>query len=102
MFDTLLADKRVDRVYFTGMLTHGQSDFAVPYIDPVSHTLRTYYPDFLVLKGDGSYIIIEVKRDDQIDDEVVLAKADYARQMAVASGMEYKMVKGTEASKGMN
>jgi type III restriction enzyme len=102
MFDTLLADPLVDRVYFTGMLTHGQSDFAVPYIDPVSHTLRTYYPDFLVLKGDGSYIIIEVKRDDQIDDEVVLAKQEYATQMAVASGMTYKMVKGTEAGKGLN
>jgi hypothetical protein len=68
----------------------------------VSHTLRTYYPDFLVLKGDGSYIIIEVKRDDQIDDEVVLAKQEYATQMAVASGMTYKMVKGTEAGKGLN
>jgi hypothetical protein len=102
MFDTLLTDGRVDRVYFTGMLTHGQSDFAVPYIDPVSHTLRTYYPDFLVLKSDGSYLILEVKRDDQIDDAVVLAKQEYATQMAVASGMTYKMVPGKEAGKGMN
>lgn len=103
MFDALMQDKqRVDKVYFTGMLTHGQSDFAVPYIDPVSHSLRTYYPDFLVLKGDGSYIIVEVKGEDKIDDAVVLAKQEYATQMAVASGMSYRMVPGKEAGKGLN
>lgn len=56
------------------MLTHGQSDFFVQYIDPESHTIRSYYPDFLVQKEDGTYAIIEVKGDNKIDDPIVLAK----------------------------
>ncbi|MBV5323607.1 type III restriction endonuclease, partial [bacterium] len=48
LFWDLLRDGRVTKVYFTGMLTHGQSDFFVQYIDPDSHTIRSYYPDFLM------------------------------------------------------
>jgi type III restriction enzyme len=82
------------------MLTHGQSDFVINYIDPVSHTVRNYYPDFLVKLNDGTYTIIEVKGDNMVDDEVVKAKADYASQLAVASNMTYKMIKGSDANNG--
>jgi type III restriction enzyme len=51
--------------------------------------------------GSEKYIIIEVKGDNKIDDEVVKAKADYASQLAGASGMTYKIIKGSEASKGI-
>ena len=100
LFWTLLHDEQVEKVWFTGMLTHGQSDFMVNYIDPESHTLRCYYPDFLVKMKDGSYIIIEVKGDNMVDDEVVRAKAEYARQLAIASNMQYRMIKGTAAMEG--
>ena len=83
------------------MLTHGQSDFVINYIDPTSHTVRGYYPDFLVEMQDGSFIILEVKGDDKIDDAVVLAKADYATQLATVNDMKYQMIKGTDAMKGM-
>lgn len=99
-FDKLLIDKRVDKVWFTGMLTHGQSDFCVPYIDPESHTLRTYYPDFLVQLLDGSYVMFEVKADYQIEDAVVQAKQKWAHEMATASGMKYEMVAATKAGLG--
>lgn len=33
-------------------------------------------------------------------DAVVKAKAHYARQIAGASGMEYKIIKGSEAMQG--
>lgn len=79
------------------MLTHGQTEFLINYIDPISGGVRSYYPDFLVPKNDGSYVIIEVKGDNMIDDEVVLAKKAYANQMANASNMEYMIIKGTEA-----
>jgi type III restriction enzyme len=36
-----------------------------------------------------------------MDDEVVLAKADYASQFAGASGMTYQMIKGSEANNGI-
>ncbi len=101
LFWTLLHDSSIDKVWFTGMLTHGQSDFVISYIDPTSHTVRNYYPDFLVKMNDGSYIIVEVKGDNMIDDEVVKAKADYATQLATASNMTYKMIKGTEAMNGI-
>ena len=97
-FWRLINDDKISQVYFTGMLTHGQSEFNINYIDPVSHTVRTYYPDFLIKHNDESYTIYEVKGDNMIDDEVVLAKANYAQQMAVASGMKYEMVKGSEVN----
>jgi len=100
LFWNLLKDGKVKKLYFTGMLTHGQSDFYVQYIDPESHTVRSYYPDFLVQKEDGKYVIVEVKGDNKIEDPVVLAKQEFAEQMAVASGMTYKIIKGTDAAQG--
>lgn len=100
LFWDLLYDGRVTELYFTGMFTHGQSDFYVQYIDPDSHTIRSYYPDFLIKKDDGSYVIIEVKGDNKIDDPVVLAKQAFAQQMASASNMTYKMIKGSDAGNG--
>ena len=61
MFNSLLKDELIEKVWFTGMLTHGQSDFLIRYIDPESHTVRSYYPDFLVKLKSEKYIIIEVK-----------------------------------------
>lgn len=98
MFWILLNSKKVEKVWFTGMLTHGQTEFIINYIDPVSGGVRSYYPDFLIKKNDGTYLILEVKGDNMIDDETVLAKKEYAMQMATASMMSYDIVKGTEVS----
>lgn len=101
LFWGLLREQRVKKIYFTGMLTHGQSDFFIQYIDPASRTVRSYYPDFIFQREepDGSlkYVIVEVKADNQIDDAVVQAKKEYANQIAVASGMEYQLMKSTDA-----
>lgn len=98
MFWTLLKDERLTKVWFTGMLTAGQTDFAINYIDPESKAVRSYYPDFLIQKADGSYIIIEVKGDHMIDDAVVQAKKEYAQQIASSSKMEYVIVPGSKAN----
>lgn len=95
MFWNLINDNRFSKVWFTGMLTAGQTEFVINYIDPESNTVRSYYPDFLVQKADGSYIIIEVKGENKLDDAVVLAKKEYAKQIAAASNMEYIMVPGS-------
>lgn len=97
MFWSLINDNRFEKVWFTGMLTAGQTEFMINYIDPESNTVRSYYPDFLVQKTDGSYIIIEVKGENKIDDAVVLAKKEYAQQIASASSMEYVIVPGKQA-----
>ncbi|HMQ04287.1 MAG TPA: DEAD/DEAH box helicase family protein [Pyrinomonadaceae bacterium] len=100
LFRDLLADERVKKIYFTGMLTHGQTDFYIQYIDPDSHTVKRYYPDFLVQLEDDSWLIVEVKGDNLIEASVVQAKAAYARQLAAASQMRYSIIKGTDAGAG--
>lgn len=97
LFWDLLQEDKVSKVYFTGMLTHGQSDFYIQYIDPESGIIRSYYPDFIFQKNDGSYVIVEVKADHMIDDRVVQAKARFTQEIAVASDMTYEIIKGTDA-----
>jgi hypothetical protein len=79
------------------MLTHGESDFYINYIDPEIHMVRNYYPDFLIKTMDNKWLIIEIKGDNKIDDPVVLAKAEYARKLAADSMFQYFMIKGTDA-----
>ena len=100
LFWYLMREEKVKQVYFTGMLTHGQSDFYIQYIDPESHVVRQYYPDFLMQKDDDSWVIVEVKGDNMIDDKIVLAKAAATQQRANASDMSYKIIKGTDATDG--
>ena len=101
LFWDLLREQRVKKIYFTGMLTHGQSDFFIQCIDPVSRTVRRYYPHSIFQREeqDGSlkYVIVEVKADNQIEDAKVQAKKDFAQQIAVASGMESHLLKSTDA-----
>ena len=78
LFWDLLKHNKVKKIYFKGMLTHGQSGFFIQYIDLESHVVRSYYPDFLFesIEEDGTtkYVIVEVEADDQIDDAVVEAR----------------------------
>ena len=96
-----LQDGSVEKIWFTGMLTHGQSEFCISYIDPISNTLRNYYPDFLVRKKNGSYTIVEIKGEDQIEDAVVKAKQNYATQLAMGSGFTYELIPSKKASAGL-
>ena len=100
LFWYLLREDKVKQVYFTGMLTHGQSDFYIRYIDPESHVVRQYYPDFLMQKDDDAWVIVEVKGDNMIDDKIVQAKAAATREKASASHMSYKIIKGSEVEDG--
>ena len=85
----------VEEIYFTGMFTAGQGDFSIQYFDPESQRIRNYYPDFLAKMKDGSYQIIEVKADNQIENVVVKAKADAAKEIAAESSMEYVILPAT-------
>ncbi len=78
-----------------------QTDFYINYIDPVSGGVRAYYPDFLALDDEGTYHIIEVKGDNKIDDAVVLAKKQYAEQIASASNMKYIILRGSDCENGV-
>ena len=98
-FMQYITHEKVKEIYFTGMFTAKQGDLAVQYYDSESGRVRHYYPDFLAKLEDGSYQLIEVKGDNKIDDAVVKAKAAAAHEMAVASGVEYKMYAGSEVMK---
>ena len=91
-----ITSSKVKEVYFTGMFTSNQGDLSIQYYDPESRRIRHYYPDFLALMEDGSYQLIEVKGDNKIDDVVVKAKADAAREIAAESDMEYIMYAGSK------
>lgn len=88
----LFGNAEIRHIWFTGMLTNGQSDFYVHYIDPELHTLRSYYPDFLVELNDGKYYIVEIKGRHLVNDSSTRAKAEYAKQMASQSEMEYVFI----------
>lgn len=94
LFYQHINSKKVTELYFTGMFTSSRSDFAVHYFDPESGRLRKYYPDFLAKMEDGTYQIIEVKQDNMIDNDVVIAKKKAAEQMAYANKMQYIIYPG--------
>lgn len=88
----LLNNNEVDEIYFTGMLTHGQSKFVFHYIDPETNIVRNYYPDFLVKFKQGYYKVYEVKADGMIEDAVVQAKKDFAEKELRSSNIQYEMI----------
>ena len=94
----LFHNEKIKHIWFTGMLTNGQSDFFVRYIDPDSHALRSYYPDFLVEMQDGTFYIVEIKGENLIGTPVTNAKVDYARQMFDAQNrMNYVFIPSQHA-----
>ncbi len=98
----VLHSKMVDKIWFTGMLTHGQSEFYIQYVDPDTHRVRSYYPDFLIRKNDGSLVMVEIKGENMIDHPTVIAKQEYAEMIAKASDIEmsYVMIRGQQAKDG--
>lgn len=95
LFNQLVySDGDIAEVYFTGMFTSGQSGLAIQYVDPVSHVVRNYYPDFFVRTTEDKVELIEVKGDNKIDNATVRAKAAAAKDIADASEIEYGVIAG--------
>lgn len=90
---------KVKEVYFTGMFTSQYNGLAIQYIDPETHSVRSYYPDFISFRDDDTIEIIEVKGDHEFESPVVQAKADAAVEMAVESKMCYRMIGSTSIMK---
>ena len=95
-FLNVIRQDAIKEVYFTGMLTHGQTDFHINYIDPDTHGVRSYYPDFLILTKNGDWLVVEVKARNMMDDRDVLAKQTFAETMLKASKISYHMVAHTD------
>jgi len=82
------------------MLTHGESDFFISYIDPISQTVRKYFPDFLMQNKDGSWTMIEIKGDYTIDDALTAPKAKYTLEMGFVNKMEYRLMEASVVGNG--
>jgi hypothetical protein len=98
-FKKNLPGTKIKKLWYTGMLTHGQTEFVVHYIDPESHALRAYYPDFLIELENGEFCMVEIKADYMVNDPVILAKKEYAEKIAAQNKMTYLMIPGTEAGR---
>jgi hypothetical protein len=94
-FNQYVFNDKVKEVYFTGMFTSHQGELAIQYIDPETHSLRNYYPDFVAMMKDSTIQIIEVKGDNKLDDPVVKAKQAAAIELATESNnIEYLLLPG--------
>ncbi|MGI9375447.1 MAG: Tn7 transposase TnsA N-terminal domain-containing protein [Tsuneonella suprasediminis] len=59
---------------------------------PESHTVCNYYPDFLILREDGSTHLVEVKSAWKSGDPVVIAKKEAAEHLAHDNRFHYSLV----------
>ncbi len=91
-----ITNSKVKEVYFTGMFTANQGDLSIQYYDPETRRIRHYYPDFLAKMADDTYQLIEVKGDNKIEDTVVKAKAEAAKEIATESNMDYIIYAGSK------
>ena len=98
-FMQYITSDQVEEIYFTGMFTNNQGDLRIPYYDPESGRIRQYYPDFLAKLKDGSYQLIEVKAANLIDDTLVQAKAEAAKELAAESGFKYLILSDEKIKK---
>jgi len=94
-FLSVIGQEKAKEIYFMGMLTHGQSDFRINYIDPETYTVRSYYPDFLIRTENDEWLVVEVKAAFSMQDAVIQAKRDFAEKMLAASSIKYRMVPHT-------
>jgi hypothetical protein len=83
---------KIKEVYFTGMFTSKYNGLAIQYIDPETHNLRSYYPDFVSFRNDDTIEILEVKGDNLIELPLTRAKEEAATLMAAESKMTYRMI----------
>jgi type III restriction enzyme len=65
---------RVGEYYVVSFFIH---PFVIEYIGSISHTMWSYYPDFVLNLQDGSYVIVEVRGENLIDDGITQAKVNY-------------------------
>jgi len=82
LFEILLSHERVEEVYFTGGITDPtHNEFYVDYFDEQAGRWRRYFPDFFLKLADDGWMVIEVKREDQIEHPNVKAKDAAAREV---------------------
>lgn len=96
--ENLFKNDDIKHIWFTGMLTHGQSEFYIHYIDQDTHALRSYYPDFLIELKTGEFCVVEIKGEHLLKDDNTLSKIESARHLfSIGHQMHYKVIPSKQA-----
>lgn len=75
LFEMLLSHEQVEEIYFTGGITDpAHNQFYIEYYDEHAGRWRKYFPDFFLRLADDGWMVIEVKREDQVEHPNVKAK----------------------------
>jgi superfamily II DNA or RNA helicase len=102
LFELLLNHDRVEEIYFTGGITDpAHNQFYVEYWDDQSGRWRKYFPDFFLRLADDGWMVIEVKRQDQVEHPNVQAKDAAARAVfETLNGILYHVKPDDEIRRG--
>jgi hypothetical protein len=102
LFEMLLQHDRVEEIYFTGGVTDpAHNEFYVEYYDELAGRWRRYFPDFFLRLADDGWMVIEVKREDQIEHPNVKAKDAATQEIFEAlNGMLYHIKPDDEIRRG--
>ena len=102
LFETLLTHERVEEIYFTGGITDpAHNEFYVEYYDEQAGRWCKFFPDFFLKLADDGWMVIEVKREDQIEHPNVKAKDTAARRVFEAlNGIFYHVKPDDEIRRG--
>jgi hypothetical protein len=77
----------IENIYFTGGLTHpSQTDIWFDWND--NGNMRKYYPDFIIRKKNGDYVVIEIKSNEYKQNEKVRAKKKAVQQFENKNGSQ--------------
>jgi hypothetical protein len=102
LFEMLLSHEQVEEIYFTGGITDpAHNEFYVEYYDELVGRWRRYFPDFYLKLAEDGWMVIEVKREDQVDHPNVKAKDTAAREVfETLSGILYRVKPDDEIRRG--
>jgi len=73
------------------VVSYSYESIKIPYIaNKKSGRLRNYYPDFLVHYANGKTLLVEVKRQNQLNNLKVIKKAEAGKLWASQNKAEYR------------
>ena len=71
------------------VIKYGRCDFSIPYM--FGGRWKRYFPDLMVERSSGQLVILEIKREDQINNDDVICKIKAGEQYCKDNGMLYEI-----------
>lgn len=82
--------KEIEDIYFTGGLTNtAQTDMYFQY-KGIDGRYHNYFPDFVIVKKDGSFLIVEIKAEGKEEDLEVQAKVKAIKKLEAIPENRFK------------